>query len=148
MGWKEELDTLKRYCLEREAPVLPDVLLEWFDMGRRGRVNAAYLDDLQQRIAAWRRNNPNPLDDWRFHTDAYGWRVKMQPYRRKEDGDVFVLVEASREQRATLRDFKNLAMMIKHLGGDYTHDLLLHAADPHGPAPRSFWSWSSVKERS
>jgi len=149
MSWQSELDFLKKRCLEREAPVIPPIIKEWFDLNRdrrNGKLDdPAYVADLSQRMKEWGDANGPVLDEWLYHTDIDGWRIKMQPFRYSEDGDVYVLVDVKRDSHATQRALKKLRGAIWHLGGDMKTDFLMHKADPRGQEFDAFWSWSASK---
>lgn len=136
LGWKKGLDFIKSRCDEREAPVLPDVVLEWLDLNRLERnYDDAYITDLKARVMA----TGFRMDDWRFHTDQYGWKLLLQPYTR--DGARHYLLCVERASKPTNRDEQLLDKMLAYLGADPETNYLMSTRLATDPDVQDFWTW-------
>lgn len=138
MSWKSELDFLRRRCDERVAPELPSAVREWFDFNRNDDPPPReYLAGLMDRISA--SKDEHDLGDWRYHTDAYGWRLLLQPYAR--DGRRYYLLMVERPTKASDRDDANLDRMIRYLGGDPEAHYLLTTRGADDPDEQFLYTW-------
>lgn len=142
-GWKRELAFLKKMCDEREAQVLPAAALEWIDLNRDAEGRRAYskehLDGLYMRVHA----SGFRMHDWLYHTDAYGWRLLMQRYRREEHGHVHYLLCVERATKPTDKDKKHLGNLLEYLGVDIDKDYLLTTRGPDDPDSQDYWTWKT-----
>lgn len=136
MSWKSELDFLRAHCDAREAPLLPPAVCKWFDFNREAPPEIDY-DTFMAEIAS----APKVLDDWQMHTDAYGWKLLLQPYQR--GGRRFYLLMVERSTKPSERDEKNLDRMIRHLGGDPEAHYLLSTRGPNDPDVQDLFTWSA-----
>ena len=145
--WRRELDYLKKQCDDRAAPELPPVVCEWFDLNR-GRVDSrhdqAYLDALGSQIAAVAADFK--MDDWRFHTDAFGWRLLLQPYTR--GGSRYYLLCVTRETKPGTRDLAKLNKLVIYLGADPEDDFLMSTRLDDDPDVQDFWTWTARRSAS
>jgi hypothetical protein len=152
--WKRELDFLKKDCSERDAVVLPPIVIEWFDLNRDFVRDTARLESLSNediessellkaRIESFKTKIAAiefDLGDWRVHADVHGWRLLMQPYTR--DGVRHQLLCVRRNMKPSEKDLRYLDKFLAYLGADSKGDFLMHTRDDTDPDVQDFWTWS------
>lgn len=141
MSWKQELDDLKKLCNAREARELNPAVREWFDFNRAQDQSASAIVEMQAIKERIRMATDGGLEmpEWCYHTDAYGWRLMMQPYTR--DGIFYYLLNVTRPTKPTPKDAQQLERFIRHLGGDPDEHWLMTIRGPDDPDFQSFWTW-------
>lgn len=146
MSWKHELERLYTAAVARDPFVLTPAIRAWFAMNADANRGVEITAERRAQVAdaVAREGYIEAFDRWDLHTDAYGWRILMQPIRIDAGEDLMILARVTRKTPRTTAAESHLERMLAHVGGTFS-DCLMTLAPPDAPVVDVIYLWPAAR---